>query len=176
MDTPTYNGIDVPEWRCRRARDASIHRIGRAACRVVAAQYPVHAASTDGHAVFFSSAGGKANIVAACVIALLGGSSVEFWWPAILTGVAVWFYAKRPTATALVVAVLACTTLGRHQSQLLGARCSAGNCGRLAHRRELSALEVGVLCLLPGSSDGPVAHSHTDESRWLSFLHERNYS
>ncbi|WP_367899677.1 TraX family protein [Xanthomonas oryzae] len=61
--------------------------------------------------LYFFERGGKANIVAACVIALLGGSSVEFWWPAILMGVAVWFYAKRPTATALVVAVLACATL-----------------------------------------------------------------
>ncbi|MBD4168411.1 conjugal transfer protein TraX, partial [Xanthomonas citri pv. citri] len=61
--------------------------------------------------LFFLERGGMTNIVAACVIALLGGSSVEFWWPTILMGVAVWFYAKRPTATALVVAVLTCATL-----------------------------------------------------------------
>jgi hypothetical protein len=61
--------------------------------------------------LFFLERGGKANVVAACAIALLGGSSVEFWWPAILLGVAVWFYAKRPTATALVVGVLACASL-----------------------------------------------------------------
>lgn len=61
--------------------------------------------------LFFLERGGKANVLAACVIALLGGSSVEFWWPAILMGVTVWLYAKRPTATALVVVVLACAAL-----------------------------------------------------------------
>jgi hypothetical protein len=61
--------------------------------------------------LFFLERGGKANGVAACAVALLGGSSVEFWWPAILMGVALWFYAKRPTATALLVAVLACASL-----------------------------------------------------------------
>ena len=45
------------------------------------------------------------------MILALGGSSVEFWWPAILFGIAVWFYAKRPTVTALVVGVLSCASL-----------------------------------------------------------------
>jgi len=61
--------------------------------------------------LFIFERGGKANAIAACAILALGGSSVEFWWPAILFGTSVWFYAKRPTVTALVVAVLSCASL-----------------------------------------------------------------
>jgi hypothetical protein len=76
---------------------------------------------------------------------------------ALPTGVAVCFYAKRPTVTALLVAVLACASL-----PVIAAATRID---------ELPALEVGLLRLLPGAPHGPVAHSHTDESRGLSVLH-----
>ncbi len=61
--------------------------------------------------LFFLDLGGTTNTAAACVFALLGGSSVEFLWPAILMGVAMWFYVKQPMVTALLVAVLSCAAL-----------------------------------------------------------------
>jgi len=61
--------------------------------------------------LFLIERGGQINAIAAGAVLVLGGSSVEFWWPAILLGMAVWFYAKRPSATALIVAVLACAAL-----------------------------------------------------------------
>ncbi|AKK65884.1 conjugal transfer protein TraX [Xanthomonas oryzae pv. oryzicola] len=61
--------------------------------------------------LFFIERGGNLNAMMAGAILVLGGSSVEFWWPAIILGMAVWFYARRPSATALVVAVLACAAL-----------------------------------------------------------------
>ncbi|SDY50951.1 TraX family protein [Nitrosomonas halophila] len=51
------------------------------------------------------------NLVAAGLLLLLGGSVVEYWWPAIILGVAVWSYCKRPTWIAAVVALLALATL-----------------------------------------------------------------
>ncbi|MEX3581903.1 MAG: TraX family protein [Burkholderia sp.] len=62
-------------------------------------------------ALFLIERGGKANAIAAGAVVIVGGSSVEFWWPAIIFGLAVWFYTKRPSATALVFAVLACASL-----------------------------------------------------------------
>jgi hypothetical protein len=61
--------------------------------------------------LFFFERGGKANTITAGAVLTLGGSSVEFWWPAILFGLAVWFYVKRPTVTALLVGVLSCASL-----------------------------------------------------------------
>ncbi|EOV4287828.1 TraX family protein [Escherichia coli] len=55
--------------------------------------------------------GGPWNLVAAGVVFLVGGSSVEYWWPAIAFGMAVWSYTRRPTAVAAVIAVLACAAL-----------------------------------------------------------------
>jgi len=62
-------------------------------------------------ALFLIRRGGNANAIAAGVVIVVGGSSVEFWWPAIIFGVAVWFYARRPSMTALLVALLACASL-----------------------------------------------------------------
>ncbi|HAN1481843.1 TPA: conjugal transfer protein TraX [Escherichia coli] len=55
--------------------------------------------------------GGPWNLVAAGVVFLVGGSSVEYWWPATAFGMAVWSYTRRPTAVAAVIAVLACAAL-----------------------------------------------------------------
>ncbi len=44
-------------------------------------------------------------------IGLVGGGLVGFWWPAVAFGVAVWYYARHPSTVALVVALVACTSL-----------------------------------------------------------------
>jgi len=51
------------------------------------------------------------NLIAAGLLLLVGGSVVEYWWPAIVLGIAVWSYCKRPTWIAAVVTLLALTTL-----------------------------------------------------------------
>lgn len=48
--------------------------------------------------------GTTASYVAATCVFVLGGSSVEFWWPAMSFGLAVWWYCKR---SSLVAAMLA---------------------------------------------------------------------
>ena len=52
--------------------------------------------------------GGKLHLAAAGVVFLVGGSSVEYWWPAVAFGLAVWSYTRRPSWSAAAVAVLAC--------------------------------------------------------------------
>lgn len=39
--------------------------------------------------------GGKLHLAAAGVVFLVGGSSVEYWWPAVAFGLAVWSYTRR---------------------------------------------------------------------------------
>jgi hypothetical protein len=43
----------------------------------------------------------------ACTIFIVGGSSVEFWWPVLAFGIAVWWYCKTPQLTALIIAMVA---------------------------------------------------------------------
>ena len=47
----------------------------------------------------------------AVILFLVGGSSVEYWWPALAFILAAWSYTKRPNATALVVWILATASL-----------------------------------------------------------------
>ncbi len=61
--------------------------------------------------LFFLECGGGICITTAIAIFVFGGSLVEFWWPAILFGIAVWFYAKRPSYVAFASAALACSAL-----------------------------------------------------------------
>lgn len=49
--------------------------------------------------------------VIASAVFIVGGSSVEFWWPALAFGVAIWWYCKTPKFVALLVAVLALALL-----------------------------------------------------------------
>ncbi|WP_265645679.1 TraX family protein [Verminephrobacter aporrectodeae] len=49
--------------------------------------------------------------VGAGAVFVLGGSLVEYCWPAVVLGLAVWSYAKRPTWTAAALALLACAAL-----------------------------------------------------------------
>ena len=58
--------------------------------------------------VYFVDSG---HFVIAGIVFLIGGSSVEFWWPAIIFGVAVWAYCKQPSWSAAIVAILACSAL-----------------------------------------------------------------
>ena len=55
--------------------------------------------------------GGIANLVIAAVVFLIGGSSVEFWWPAVALGVAAWSYFKKPSILAVFIGFLSCAAL-----------------------------------------------------------------
>lgn len=44
--------------------------------------------------------------IIAIIVFIIGGSSVEFWWPAVLLGIAVWSYCKQPRLSPLILAVL----------------------------------------------------------------------
>ncbi len=47
----------------------------------------------------------------ACAAFIVGGSSVEFWWPALVFGIAIWWYCKTARIAALIIAVLALASL-----------------------------------------------------------------
>jgi hypothetical protein len=47
----------------------------------------------------------------ACAVFIVGGSSVEFWWPALAFGIALWWYCKTPQLTSLIIAVVALLSL-----------------------------------------------------------------
>jgi hypothetical protein len=49
--------------------------------------------------------------LAAAVVFLVAGSSVEFWWPALALGLAVWWYCKRPGGLPLALALSALAAL-----------------------------------------------------------------
>jgi hypothetical protein len=51
------------------------------------------------------------NYVAAAAVFLIGGSSIEFWWPALAFGLAVWWYCKQPGAMSLALALTALAAL-----------------------------------------------------------------
>ncbi len=53
----------------------------------------------------------RRNFVCAGGIFVIGGSLVEFWWPALLLGLAVWFYCRRPAWITALCAVLALAAL-----------------------------------------------------------------
>jgi len=57
--------------------------------------------------------GGTKSLTAASIVFLVGGSSVEYWWPAIALalGLAVWSYCKEPSIIAAVAALLSCAAL-----------------------------------------------------------------
>ena len=43
----------------------------------------------------------------ACAVFIVGGSSVEFWWPVLAFGIALWWYCKTPQIAPLIIAVVA---------------------------------------------------------------------
>lgn len=52
------------------------------------------------------------SLAGAALAFALGGFMVEFWWPAVAFGVAIWWHARHPSVYALVAASLACFALG----------------------------------------------------------------
>lgn len=54
-------------------------------------------------AIYFLDKGGRWNMLAAVVTILIGGSSVEFWWPGVGICVSAWYYVKRPSLGALAI-------------------------------------------------------------------------
>lgn len=55
--------------------------------------------------------GGAGTWIVAGILFLLGGSSVEYWWPAVALGLAVWWHCKRPSWWSAGAAMLACVAL-----------------------------------------------------------------
>jgi hypothetical protein len=51
--------------------------------------------------------GTAGNWAAVIFVFLLGGANVEFWWPALVFGLAVWHYGKRPGVMPLTIALAA---------------------------------------------------------------------
>ncbi|MEI6069865.1 MAG: TraX family protein [Methylococcaceae bacterium] len=45
--------------------------------------------------------------LSACAVFIVGGSSVEFWWPVLAFGTAIWWYCKTPRIAPLVIAMVA---------------------------------------------------------------------
>ena len=60
---------------------------------------------------FFIESGGIKNLIIASLLFLVGGSSVEYWWPAIIFGIATWSFCKKSSRIALVAASLSCMAL-----------------------------------------------------------------
>ncbi len=50
-------------------------------------------------------------LIACGVLISIGGSLVEFWWPAIIGAIAVWAYIKKPSVIAALMALTACGSL-----------------------------------------------------------------
>lgn len=55
--------------------------------------------------------GTPASYAKAASVFLVGGFFVEFWWPALAFGLAVWFYRKRPSWAALALALASLAAL-----------------------------------------------------------------
>ncbi|MDN7880122.1 TraX family protein [Burkholderia aenigmatica] len=61
--------------------------------------------------LFLWQRGHRSDRAMAVVIALVGGSSVEFWWPAIGFCIAAWSYCNRPSWSALITGIGCCAAL-----------------------------------------------------------------
>ena len=55
--------------------------------------------------------GSRTSKTAAVILMLVGGSSVEFWWPAIVLGVSVWNYCKKQAVTWVIIGFVALAAL-----------------------------------------------------------------
>jgi len=55
--------------------------------------------------------GGVSNLVAAGLVFLAGGSVVEYWWPAIILGLAAWSYSKNQTWAAATITLFSLASL-----------------------------------------------------------------
>lgn len=51
------------------------------------------------------------SYAAAAAVFLVGGTNVEYWWPALTFGIAVWWYCKRPGVMPLALAFTALAAL-----------------------------------------------------------------
>ncbi len=89
--------------------DKGVHTLE--AARVALADGPCKMQAERGYSLYLVERGGAGNLIAAGLVLLVGGSSVEYWWPAAILGLAVWSYCKRPTWSAAVIALLALASL-----------------------------------------------------------------
>jgi len=60
---------------------------------------------------YFAEHGDKPRLAAATAVFVLGGGLVEFCWPAVAFGLAVWLCLRRPNWLAVMAAVLSCAAL-----------------------------------------------------------------
>ena len=51
------------------------------------------------------------SYAATAAVFLVGGANVEYWWPALAFGIAVWWYRKQPGAMPLALALSALAAL-----------------------------------------------------------------
>lgn len=61
--------------------------------------------------VLYLSQGGKIGRVLAVGLFIIGGAFVEFWWPALAITVGAWSYFRRPSWTALLLALIGLAAL-----------------------------------------------------------------
>lgn len=61
--------------------------------------------------ILFIDHGGRPKLVAAAAVFVVAGSCVEYWWPALSLCLAVWWYCRRPSASALALMVASCAAL-----------------------------------------------------------------
>ena len=54
----------------------------------------------------------RKNIIISLVIIFLMGAIVEYWWPALLFGIATWAYIKKPNIGMALLSTLACLSFG----------------------------------------------------------------
>jgi hypothetical protein len=51
------------------------------------------------------------HVAKTAALVILGGAFVEFWWPAVLGGLAAWWYSRTGSGTAMACSILACASL-----------------------------------------------------------------
>ena len=57
--------------------------------------------------IFFLEQQTVGGYLIACALFIVGGSSVEFWWPVLAYGIALWWYCKTPRIATLIIAMVA---------------------------------------------------------------------
>ena len=51
------------------------------------------------------------SYIIAILVFIIGGSSVEFWWPGITIGIAAWSYCKKPNLFSIIILIAALTAM-----------------------------------------------------------------
>jgi hypothetical protein len=62
-------------------------------------------------AIYFLDRGGFFGFAFSALVFFIGGSLVEFWWPAVALGIATWYYVRQPTWLAAIAIVVSLAML-----------------------------------------------------------------